>query len=136
VDPKLAWAMRHRESFPVDVNRAPREMLLRVPGIGVRSVQRIVAVRRWRRIRLHDLGRLKVPLTRVLPFVITADYNPHLLRLDSIDLLDRVAPHTKDARLLAAIDRPHDPFAPAAHIPRDQLELFTDAALAAVSGEF
>ena len=51
MDPKLAWALAHREQFPVDVNRAPREMLLRVPGLGVKSVDRLILARRHRRLR-------------------------------------------------------------------------------------
>ena len=51
VDPKLAWALAHRERFPVDLNRAPRELMLRVPGLGVKTVDRLLAGRRWRRLR-------------------------------------------------------------------------------------
>ena len=80
IDPKLAWALRNRESFPVDLNRAPRETLLRIPGLGVRSVDRIVSARRWRRVRVDDLARLRVPLSRVLPFVETADHVPRGLQ--------------------------------------------------------
>ena len=69
IDPKLAWALAHREQFPVDLNRAPREMLLRVPGLGVRSVDRLLQARRVRRLRADDLERLNVPLKKVLPFV-------------------------------------------------------------------
>src|SRR3546814_7254364 len=58
IDPKLAWALRHRDCFPVDVNRAPRGALLRVPGLGVKAVDRIVASRRHRRLRLDDVARL------------------------------------------------------------------------------
>ena len=76
VDPKLAWALRHPQFFPVDVNRAPREALLRVPGLGVRTVKRLLASRRWRRVRTEDLRRLRVPLRRVLPFVTTEDHVP------------------------------------------------------------
>jgi putative DNA modification/repair radical SAM protein len=76
LDPKLAWALRNRDRFPLDVNRATREELLRIPGLGVRSVDRIVASRRWRRIRVEDLARLRVPLGRALPFVVTADHTP------------------------------------------------------------
>ena len=68
-DPKLAWALAHRERFPVDLNRAPRELLLRVPGLGVRSVDRLLAARRVRRVRLDDLTRLHVPRAKVLPFI-------------------------------------------------------------------
>jgi putative DNA modification/repair radical SAM protein len=76
VDPKLAWALAHRERFPVDLNRAPRELLLRVPGLGVRSVERLLQARRVRRLRAADLGRLHVPLAKVLPFVELADHRP------------------------------------------------------------
>jgi putative DNA modification/repair radical SAM protein len=76
LDPKTAWALRNRAEFPVDLNRAPRETLLRVPGLGVRSVDRIVAARRWRRVRVEDLARIRVPLARVLPFVQTDDHVP------------------------------------------------------------
>src|SRR6476620_9548200 len=51
VDPKLAWALAHRERFPVDLNTAPRELLLRVPGLGVKSVGRVLQARRVRRLR-------------------------------------------------------------------------------------
>src|SRR3954469_16676164 len=82
IDPKLAWAMRHREKFPVDVNKAPRELLLRVPGLGVRNVDRIVRIRRWQKLRLADLTRLRVSLKKTLPFIVAADHTPHLLGLD------------------------------------------------------
>ncbi len=58
VDPKLAWALRNRDRFPVDVNKADREMLLRVPGLGVRAVDKIVAARRHATLRLDDVARL------------------------------------------------------------------------------
>ncbi|MDO5057384.1 MAG: putative DNA modification/repair radical SAM protein [Lautropia sp.] len=76
VDPKLAWALAHPEHFPVDLNHAPRELLLRVPGLGVRTVQRLLAARRVRAIRADDLRALRVPTRRVLPFVILADHRP------------------------------------------------------------
>jgi putative DNA modification/repair radical SAM protein len=76
IDPKLAWALAHRERFPVDVNRAPREMLLRVPGLGVKAVGRMLQARRVRRLRAIDLERLHVPVAKVLPFVELADHRP------------------------------------------------------------
>lgn len=76
VDPKLAWALAHPEHFPVDLNRAPRELLLRVPGLGVRTVQRLLAARRARAIRADDLRTLRVPTRRVLPFVLLPDHRP------------------------------------------------------------
>ncbi|HEX2764695.1 MAG TPA: putative DNA modification/repair radical SAM protein [Allosphingosinicella sp.] len=79
IDPKLAWALRFRENFPVDVNRAPREALLRVPGLGVKAVDRVLRSRRWRKLRLADLARLTVSLTKIRPFVVAADWRPTLL---------------------------------------------------------
>ncbi len=76
VDPKLAWALKNRGVFPVDVNRSPREALLRVPGLGVKAVDRILAARRLRRLRLDDLGRLTVSVKKVRPFLIAADWRP------------------------------------------------------------
>lgn len=87
MDPKLAWAIAHRELFPVDVNRAPREQLLRVPGLGVRNVDRILRVRRQRSLRLADLRAMRVPIKRTAPFVITADPpSPFTRTLDSLSL--------------------------------------------------
>ncbi len=88
LDPKLAWALRNRGDFPVDVNRAPKAVLLRIPGVGARSVARILAARRWRRLRLADLVALKVAVKRALPFVVTADHAPRLL--DAADLRERL----------------------------------------------
>jgi putative DNA modification/repair radical SAM protein len=76
VDPKLAWALSHPEKFPVDLNRAPRELLLRVPGLGVKAVDRLLLARRVRRLRAEDLKRLHVPVQKVLPFVVVADHRP------------------------------------------------------------
>ncbi len=75
-DPKLAWALAHPERFPVDLNRAPKEMLLRVPGIGVRAVSRMLQTRRMRALRSDDLARLHVSPAKVLPFVVLPDHRP------------------------------------------------------------
>jgi len=76
VDPKMAWALRHRSQFPVNLNTAPREMLLRVPGLGVRTVDKLLAMRAHRRIRYQDLAKLRVAVGKVAPFVETVDYRP------------------------------------------------------------
>jgi putative DNA modification/repair radical SAM protein len=91
IDPKLAWALNRRELFPVDVNTAPREMLLRVPGLGVKSVDRIVQVRRWRTLRLEDVARLCRSVDKVRPFVTALDWTPGGLT-DAADLRARIAP--------------------------------------------
>lgn len=89
VDPKLAWALNRREQFPVDVNRASREMLLRVPGLGVKAVDRIVSVRRYRTLRLEDVGRLTRSVAKVRPFITALDWSPGGLT-DAGDLRARV----------------------------------------------
>jgi putative DNA modification/repair radical SAM protein len=75
-DPKLSWALRNRQHFPVNLNTAPRSLLLRVPGLGVKNVDRLLQARRWHRIRLHDLTRLRVSLKKMMPFIETADHTP------------------------------------------------------------
>ena len=102
IDPKLGWALRHREFFPVDVNRAGREAMLRIPGIGARNVGRILSIRRHRKIRLDDLSRLRVSVKRARPFVVTADHNPDALRLDTDDLRSRTMPDNKQLLLFEA----------------------------------
>lgn len=76
IDPKLAWALRHRAMFPVDVNKAEREMLLRVPGLGEKVVTRIVETRRHRRLRLEDVGRLCHSIAKVRPFITAQGWSP------------------------------------------------------------
>lgn len=102
IDPKLAWALRHRDCFPVDVNRAEKFKLLRVPGLGVRNVQRILQIRRHHRLRMDDLARLRVAMRKVRPWVITADHNPDALRLDRGDLRQVVAAPMKQLELFDA----------------------------------
>ncbi len=93
VDPKLAWALRNRHRFPVDVHRAPRELLLRVPGLGVRNVERILQARRHGKITLADLARLRVPVRRCGPFLLTADnFHRPARELDRLALIERVRP--------------------------------------------
>jgi putative DNA modification/repair radical SAM protein len=100
-DPKLAWALAHRERFPVDLNTAPREMLLRVPGLGVKAVERLLVARRVRRVRSADLGRLHVPLKKVMPFVVVADHRPGR-SLEAGDFAARFAPAPVQASLFSA----------------------------------
>lgn len=99
IDPKLAWALAHREYFPVDVNRADREQLLRVPGIGARSVRRILRLRRHQSVTGDDLRKLKVAWSRAKPFVIVADRNPGLRDLDRLDLRRRLVPSVRQLSL-------------------------------------
>jgi predicted DNA-binding helix-hairpin-helix protein len=110
IDPKLAWALRHRDWFPIDINKASKTLLLRIPGLGIRNVNRILAVRRFHRIRLEDLAKLRIPLKRAAPFILCEGHNPDALKIDS--------PH-----LQARVSQPQ------------QLELF-DSNVSATTGEF
>ncbi|WP_395397370.1 putative DNA modification/repair radical SAM protein [Novosphingobium sp. BL-8A] len=99
IDPKLAWALKFRGRFPIDLNRAPREAMLRVPGLGVKAVDAILIARRHRAIRIEDVARLTVSVRKLRPFVVTADWRPTLL--DSADLRARLAPPAKQMELFA-----------------------------------
>jgi putative DNA modification/repair radical SAM protein len=93
VDPKLTWALAHREHFPVDLNSAARETLLRVPGLGVRNVKRVLQMRRHQRIRFDDLVALKCDVQKAKPFIVAADYHPRCeLRSDALHARLRKAP--------------------------------------------
>ena len=91
IDPKLAWALRNRARFPVCVNSGPREMLLRVPGLGQRAVDQILTARRHATLRAADVQRLTRAFKRAAPFLITADHHPARV-LDRSDLRARLAP--------------------------------------------
>ncbi|ATG37612.1 MULTISPECIES: putative DNA modification/repair radical SAM protein [Phaeobacter] len=91
IDPKLAWALAHREMFPLDVNRASREMLLRVPGFGVKTVNRILSTRRHRSLRYEDLLRIGASMKKARAFVVAGGWTPGRLT-DSVDLRARFAP--------------------------------------------
>lgn len=69
LDPKADWALRHLEQFPVEINRADYRTILRVPGIGVKSAQRIVRARRNGNLTFEDLKKIGVTLKRALYFI-------------------------------------------------------------------
>lgn len=78
IDPKLSWALRNMEQFPVDINRADYKMILRVPGIGVRSAQKIVQARKFGRLRSYQLKNIGVAYNRAKHFIRCAD-SPYML---------------------------------------------------------
>lgn len=86
IDPKLAWALEHRDVFPLDLNRAEPAMIARIPGIGIRTTKRLVELRRQRRIRYEDLTRLRCVLSKAKPFFITCDYHPRQAESSSFSL--------------------------------------------------
>ncbi len=99
MDPKLAWALANHARFPVDVNRAEREMLLRVPGMGTKTVTAILSSRRFRRLRLEDLARLGVSLRKVRAFIEAEGWTPRHLA-DRADLKTLFAPKPEQLSLL------------------------------------
>ena len=98
IDPKLAWALAHRDRFPVDVNRADKDMLLRVPGLGLKSIEKILSARRQRTLGLDDVARLTRSLTKCRPFIITRDWRPVALA-DADDARMRLAAQPKQLEL-------------------------------------
>ena len=101
IDPKLAWALKYRAFFPVDVNVASKEFLLRIPGLGTKAVERILSARRLRKLRLDDVARVTRSVTKVRPFVTTVDWRPtHLL--DRNDLRACIVPQVEQLELFAS----------------------------------
>ena len=89
VDPKLGWALANRGRFPIDLNAADRELLLRVPGLGVSSVDRLLRMRRIKRVRLEDVRRLCRAVGKVKPFIVCDDWRPGA-ETDAVDLEGRL----------------------------------------------
>ena len=98
IDPKLAWALRHRERFPLDVNKASREELLRIPGLGTKTIDRMIVSRRHRALRLDDVQRLAGSVRRARSFIVTADHRP-TRELDRLDLRTVLAPRPEQLSL-------------------------------------
>lgn len=124
IDPKLAWAQRHPEFFPVDVNAAPRETLLRVPGLGYKNVDRILSIRRYHRLGLEDLRKLHVRLKDATAYMIAADHLPAAKPLNLF-----AAPTDLVTAPLTAVTRDT-----AVTLPPRQMGLFEDAARSAMWG--
>ncbi len=99
LDPKLAWAIQHRGLFPLDVNRASRELLLRVPGFGTRTVDRIIVARQNGGLRYEDLVRIGANMNKARPFFMAPGWSPGRL-IDNVDLRARFAPPAEQLRLL------------------------------------
>jgi len=99
IDPKLSWALRNRAFFPIDLNKAALEILYRIPGLGVRNAQRIVAIRRHTKVRISDLIKIRVSLKKCLPFIITADHQPANYELDPEKLRAIYAPQARQLEL-------------------------------------
>ena len=95
LDPKCNWALKHLEQFPVEVNRADYNMLLRVPGIGVKSAMRIVKARQMGNLKFEDLKKMGVVLKRALYFLTCSGKMMYRTRLDE-DYITRNLLNTKE----------------------------------------
>ncbi len=98
MDPKLAWALQHREAFPVDVNRSTKEALLRVPGFGTKTVDRLIGARRHRSVQYQDLVKMGAVMGKARAFVQMPGWTPRGM-LDDAQLRDRFAPAPKQLSL-------------------------------------
>ena len=99
IDPKLSWALTHREGFPVNVNRATKDQLVRVPGLGLKSVDRILRARRQTKLRLSDIKTIARSVKVCRAFIETSDWTPGNL-LDSTSLRAAFAPEPEQLSLL------------------------------------
>ena len=73
IDPKLSWALRHPEQFPVDINKADYEMILRIPGIGVKSAKLIIASRRYSKLGYYQLKKIGVVMKKAQYFITCSE---------------------------------------------------------------
>lgn len=123
LDPKCDWALRHLELFPMEVNKAPYEMLLRVPGIGVKSAQRIVKGRRLGNLRFEDLKKIGVVLKRALYFICCNGKMMYRTKIEE-DYITRNLLDTENKR------PPQSDFIDGREVTYRQLSLFDDVTAA------
>ncbi|MCC2253769.1 putative DNA modification/repair radical SAM protein [Ruminococcus sp. CLA-AA-H200] len=122
LDPKCCWALKHLEVFPVEINRADKRMLLRVPGIGYRSADRIVKARRHASLTFEDLKKMGVVLKRALYFITCGGKMMYPVRIDE-DYITRNLLNTKE-RLPSGVDG----------MTYRQMTLFDDVNFSGVNG--
>ena len=102
-DPKLIWALRNQGFFPIDVNRASKEQLLRIPGLGTKGTAKILAARRHGALRYDDLVRISASVKKIRPFVTTPDWKPiSLLDSGALEQQMRGPAHQQDLFAAAA----------------------------------
>ncbi len=90
IDPKLAWALRNLHQFPINVNKAPYEMILRVPGIGVQSAQRIIEARKFRTLNTQHLTKIGVVMKRAKYFIVNNELPASVFDLPSETLRKQI----------------------------------------------
>ncbi len=84
IDPKLAWALRNLDQFPIDINKADYEMILRIPGVGVSSALKIVQSRRFRKLGWEELKRFGLAYSRAKHFIVTKHAFPNELHEEKL----------------------------------------------------
>ena len=99
IDPKTHWALRNRHFFPVDVNTSPKSALLRIPGLGVKNVDKIIEARKFGRLRVDDLRRLRIMWNRARYFLTALDHNPDAMLIDRVSLDTLLRPKSQQLSL-------------------------------------
>jgi putative DNA modification/repair radical SAM protein len=99
IDPKLSWALANRDRFPVDINTADRELLLRIPGLGVKTIDKLLRARRQRTLGLEDIARLTRSIEKCRPFIIARDWRP--VQLADAEIEARIRPLAQQLDLFA-----------------------------------
>ena len=112
VDPKMGWALRNITQFPVIIQSAPLEMILRVPGIGVKSAHKIVHARRFQNLTMEHLKKIGVAINRARYFISVSNENIHLKFLNALNLKEIILTDMK-----SKFEKPFD----------NQLSLLNDA---------
>ncbi len=102
IDPKLSWALRNMEHFPVDINTADYKMILRIPGVGVRSAQKIVQARKFGKLRSYQLQKIGVAYNRAKHFIRCADSPRYINEPDSLHIKNVILSETNSKYLKVA----------------------------------
>ena len=95
VDPKMSWALRNITQFPVIIQNASLEMILRVPGIGVKSAHKIIQARRFQNLNLEHLKKIGIAVNRARYFISVSNENSHLKFLNALNLKEIILSDTK-----------------------------------------
>lgn len=106
VDPKCEWALRHPEIFPIEINRAPYQMILRIPGIGVRSAMKIIKARRYTKLSFEDLKKMRISMKRAQYFITVNGKTFNNMRLKSEYTAARLLAGEESAQI-SLFDEPH-----------------------------
>jgi len=104
IDPKCNWALNHIDQFPAEINRVPYEMLLRIPGVGVRSAKRIMLARRERALRFEDLKKLNVTMKRAQYFITCNGSYAQGVLFDPVGIYDKLTHNAQQRRFKGVLE--------------------------------